>query len=63
MSSKQIAKKIAETIQLVADETGPCGDNPYVYNQIARELKKLNPWAIEKLHDILNVTMVLERLR
>jgi hypothetical protein len=59
---REIAKKIVECINLVSDATGPCGNNPLFYNEIARELKKMKPYNIGKLHDILNVAMVLERL-
>lgn len=57
-----MAKEIAKTIQLVSDNTGMYGTNPEFYNDVARKLKKLNTYNIEKLHDILTVTIVLERL-
>ena len=62
MNPKQIAKEIDKLILLIEDETGSCGNNPLFYNQIAKELVKLKPYALDKLHDILNVAVVLERL-
>ena len=59
----QIAVKIQKVIEFVNKRTAPCGSNPIFYNEISRELMKLNLYNVQKLNDILTNVIVLERLK
>lgn len=63
MKAKEIAAKIKETIVFVDDATKTCGSNVNFYNEIAKELRKQGLYGAGKLEDILNVAMVLDRIR
>jgi hypothetical protein len=62
VKAKALAAEIAKTIALVAKETAPCGSNPSFYNDVSRELLKIDHFAIEKLAMVLETAIVLERL-
>lgn len=63
MNEKEIASKIFDLCALIEHETSYCGSNASFYTDIAVELNKLCPYAIHKLHNITNISMVLNTLK
>ena len=62
MTNKTIAVKIAELIHLLDEETACCGENPRFYNEIAKELARLNPYGLDKLFDVVNRAKVIKEM-
>jgi hypothetical protein len=62
MNAKQIAKKIEELTKLIGNETSSCGTNPLFYVAIAKAVLKTDMYATEKLHNILNMALVMKTI-
>ena len=63
MSAREIAEKIEGLVELISDETSPCGDNLSFYNDIAKELAKKDPDDMWKLNHIVNVADAIIKMK